>query len=73
MTALAGYGLEDFKIRFWNTSQKATAETLERENSLKGNRFCSNGREGRENAGECIGHAESLRVNIGQKMFRFIV
>lgn len=57
LTASAGYGLENFKIRFWNTTEKATAETLERENSLKGNSFCSNGKEEIEKAGEYIGHA----------------
>lgn len=73
MTALAGYGLEDLKIKFWNTSKKVTAETLERENSLKENSFCSNGREEREKGGEWMGHAESLSMDIGEKMFRFVV
>lgn len=57
MEALAGYDLEDFKIRFRKTSKKATAEILESVDSLKENNACENGGEERDKGGEYIGHA----------------
>lgn len=64
MAALAGYGLEDFKITFRKASEKAIVEIPESGDRLKGNSFHANRRQSGDERGEHIGHTEPLNVNM---------